>query len=77
MPKETTENLIAHRDRPLTSRTDIDPRAVKDISGALTALLADHCYGSVDLAGHIVVRLELAGAVERGSFERYLGLLNA
>jgi hypothetical protein len=42
-----------------------------------TALLADHCYGSVDLAGHIVVRLELAGAVERGAFERYLGLLNA
>ena len=42
-----------------------------------TALLADHCYGSVDLAGHILVRLELAGAVARGSFERYLGLLNA
>jgi FkbM family methyltransferase len=41
-----------------------------------TALLAHQCYESIDLAGHILVRLELAGAVERGSFERYLGLLN-
>ena len=41
MPKDNKESLIAHRNRPLTSRTDIEPDAVKDISGALTALLAD------------------------------------
>jgi FkbM family methyltransferase len=42
-----------------------------------TALLADHCYSSVDLAGHIVTRLEQAGAVAQGSLQRYIGLLNA
>ena len=41
MSKQAKESLIAHRDRPLTSRVDIVPEAVKDISGALTALLAD------------------------------------
>ena len=38
MPKQS---LIARRDRPLQSRTDVAPDAAKDISGALTALLAD------------------------------------
>ena len=41
MAKDTKENLIARRDRPLTSHTDIESGAVKDISSALTELLAD------------------------------------
>ena len=44
MPKDTKdakESLIARRDRSLTARTDVEPGAVKEISGALTALLAD------------------------------------
>ncbi|MCW3005228.1 MAG: methyltransferase FkbM family [Conexibacter sp.] len=49
---------------------DLDTEVLKK-----TALLAHQCYESIDLAGHILVRLELAGAVERGSFERYLKLL--
>jgi FkbM family methyltransferase len=42
-----------------------------------TALLAHACYASVDLAGHIVGRLERAGEVPPGTFDRYLALLNA
>ena len=41
MSNQANENVIAQRDRPLTARTDIAPDAVKNISGALTALLAD------------------------------------
>ena len=41
MSKDTRETLTARRDRSLTSRTDIEPAEVKEISGALTALLAD------------------------------------
>jgi starvation-inducible DNA-binding protein len=41
MTKDTKDGLIARRERALTSRTDVEPGAVKDISGALTALLAD------------------------------------
>lgn len=41
MAKDTKDNLIARRDGPLTSHTDIKSGAVKDISSALTALLAD------------------------------------
>ena len=41
MSKETKHELIARRDAPLTPHTDIAPEAVKDIAGALTALLAD------------------------------------
>ena len=41
MSKQAKESLIAHRDRPLTSHVEIAPPTVKDISGALTALLAD------------------------------------
>jgi FkbM family methyltransferase len=54
----------------------IDPALDADLLKK-TALLAHHAYESVDLAGHIVVRLELAGQVARGSFERYLALLNS
>ncbi len=37
----TTEERIARRKAPLTTASDIDPNAVKDISGALNTLLAD------------------------------------
>jgi starvation-inducible DNA-binding protein len=41
MPKDTKQSLIERRDGPLTPNTDIDREAVKDIAGALNALLAD------------------------------------
>jgi len=37
----TTQERVALQKAPLTVPTDIDPKAVKDISGALNALLAD------------------------------------
>jgi starvation-inducible DNA-binding protein len=37
----STSELIARRAAPLATPSDIDPKAVKDISGALNALLAD------------------------------------
>jgi starvation-inducible DNA-binding protein len=41
MPKDTKQGLIERRDGPLTPNTDIDREAVRDIAGALNALLAD------------------------------------
>lgn len=37
----TTDQRIARQKAPLTTSSDIAPKAVKDISGALNALLAD------------------------------------
>ena len=37
----TTEERIARQKAPLTTPSDIDPNAVKDIAGGLNALLAD------------------------------------
>ncbi len=37
----TTDEHIARQKAPLTLSSDIDPKAVKDISGGLNALLAD------------------------------------
>jgi starvation-inducible DNA-binding protein len=39
MPKKT--EMIARQKAPLNTPSDIDPKAVKDITGALNALLAD------------------------------------
>src|ERR1700757_4503005 len=36
-----TAQLVARQKAPLTTPSDIDPKAVKDIAGALNALLAD------------------------------------
>src|ERR1700740_2500328 len=33
--------LVQRRDAPLATRTDLSPKAVKDISGAMNAILAD------------------------------------
>ena len=41
MSKATRPELIARREAVLTPHTDIAPDAVKDIAGALTALVAD------------------------------------
>src|SRR5215468_12505613 len=41
MPKESRQDLVARRAATLTPHTDIPATAVKDISAALTALLAD------------------------------------
>src|SRR5262249_61033169 len=41
MPKESRQDLAARRAAPLTLHTDIPATAVKDISGALNALLGD------------------------------------
>ena len=41
MSKATRPELVARRDSVLTPHTDIAPDAVKDIAGALTALVAD------------------------------------
>src|SRR5712671_2753207 len=41
MSKATRPELIARREASLTPHTDIAPDAVKDIAGALTALVAD------------------------------------
>jgi len=41
MSKATRPELVARRDAALTPHTDIAPDAVKDIAGALTALVAD------------------------------------
>ena len=41
MSKATRPELVARRDAVLTPHTDIAPDAVKDIVGALTALVAD------------------------------------
>src|SRR3954463_8891623 len=37
----TTAELISRQKAPLATRSDIDPKAVNDIAGALNALLAD------------------------------------
>jgi starvation-inducible DNA-binding protein len=37
----TTDQRIARQKAPLTTSSDIEPKAVKDITGALNALLAD------------------------------------
>src|ERR1700753_2007830 len=37
----TTAERIARQEAPLTLKSDIEPKAVKDITGALNALLAD------------------------------------
>ena len=41
MSKATRPELVARRETSLTPRTDIAPDAVKDIAGALNALVAD------------------------------------
>ena len=41
MAKPSRQELVARREAPLTMHTDISEAAVKDISGALNALLAD------------------------------------
>jgi starvation-inducible DNA-binding protein len=41
MSKATRPELVARREANLTPHTDIAPDAVKDIAGALTALVAD------------------------------------
>ena len=41
MSKATRPELVVRRDAVLTPHTDIAPDAVKDIAGALTALVAD------------------------------------
>jgi starvation-inducible DNA-binding protein len=41
MSQETRSELTAGRDNALTPRTEIDAKSVRDIAGALTALLAD------------------------------------
>src|SRR5216683_1949797 len=41
MSKATRPELVARREASLTPHTDIAPDAVKDIAGALTAILAD------------------------------------
>ncbi len=41
MSKATSPELVARREASLTPHTDIAPDAVKDIAGALTALVAD------------------------------------
>ena len=41
MSKATRPELVARREAVLTPHTDIAPDAVKDIAGALTALVAD------------------------------------
>src|SRR6266851_6359587 len=41
MSKATRPELVARREASLTPHTDIAPDAVKDIAGALTALVAD------------------------------------
>src|ERR1700736_6760964 len=41
MSKATRPELVARRDAVLTPHSDIAPDAVKDIAGALTALVAD------------------------------------
>ena len=41
MSKATRPELVARRDAVLTPHTDIAPDGVKDIAGALTALVAD------------------------------------
>ena len=41
MPKPSRQALLARRAAPLTANTDISASAVKDISAALNALLAD------------------------------------
>ena len=40
MPTKTAQ-LVARQKAPLTTPSDIDPKAVKDIAGALNAILAD------------------------------------
>ncbi len=37
----TKAQLVAHQKAPLTTPSDIDPKSVKDIAGALNAMLAD------------------------------------
>ena len=37
----STSELVGRRKAPLTTPSDIEPQAVKDITGALNALLAD------------------------------------
>jgi hypothetical protein len=39
------------------------------------ALLAHHCYGSIDLAARAVLAAERIGAVRQGAGDRYLRLL--
>ena len=39
MPSKT--ELVARQKAPLATPSDIDPKSVKDIAGALNALLAD------------------------------------
>jgi starvation-inducible DNA-binding protein len=41
MSKATRPELVARRETSLTPRTDIAPDAVKDIAGAVNALVAD------------------------------------
>ena len=41
MSKATRPELVARRETSLTPRTDIAPDAVKDVAGALNALVAD------------------------------------
>jgi starvation-inducible DNA-binding protein len=41
MAKTDRNKLVARRDSPLVARTDVPAKSVKDIAGALTALLAD------------------------------------
>lgn len=54
------------------ARADLDAALLRKI-----ALLAHACYGSFDLAGHVVARLERTGEAAPGTFDRYLALLNA
>lgn len=49
---------------------DLDANLLKK-----TVLLAHGCYGSPDLAGHILARLEVAGQVAPGAFAAYLGMI--
>src|SRR5450432_1093458 len=40
-PNKKTQELIARRNAPLATRTDLTPSATKDIAGAMNAILAD------------------------------------
>jgi hypothetical protein len=50
------------------------PDAMTDEQLTHLALIAHHCYGSLDLAFRCVVLLEERHAIESGSAQRYLGL---
>jgi len=58
-------------------RDFIDPQAMSDEQLKHLALIAHHCYGSVDLAHRCVVLLVERGAADAGANDAYLSIAQA